>query len=165
MDNFKFCPLCKGYLRRKKVDGRRRLVCQKCGWINYKNPLPVAVCVAKDKKNKVFVAKRNLKLGKNKWALPGGFIESGETPEFACLRELKEETGLEGKIKRLLGIYLQGTKYYGWLLVIGYEAKVYKNKIVLNDELKEADFFLKKDIPYIPFSSHRKMIEEVYKKY
>lgn len=165
MKTFKFCPLCKGYLRRQKVDGRRRLVCQRCGWINYKNPLPVAVCVAKDKKNKVFVAKRNLKPGKNKWALPGGFIESGETPEFACLRELKEETGLEGKIKRLLGVYLQKTKYYGWLLVIGYEVKVYKNKIVLNDELKEANFFPKKEIPCIPFSSHRKMIEEVYKKY
>ncbi|MCF7873076.1 MAG: NUDIX hydrolase [Candidatus Omnitrophica bacterium] len=163
MEIFKFCPLCKGYLRRQKVDGRRRLVCQRCGWINYKNPLPVVVCVAKNKKNKVFVAKRNLSPGKNKWALPGGFIEAVETSEAACLRELKEETGLQAKIKRLLGVYFQKTQYYGPLLVVGYEVKVLKNKFLLNDELKEADFFSKKEIPYIPFSSHRKMIEEVYK--
>jgi 8-oxo-dGTP diphosphatase len=161
MKAFKFCPLCKGYLGRQKVDGRRRLVCQRCGWINYKNPLPVAVCAAKNKEGKIFIAKRNLKPGKNKWALPGGFIESGETPETACLRELKEETGLEGKIKKLLGVYFQKTKYYGPLLVVGYEVKVSRNKFSLSNELKEADFFPKKHIPYIPFSSHRKMIEKI----
>ena len=160
---FKFCPLCRYCLRRKRIDSRKRLVCQKCGWIYYENPLPVVVCAVKYGKGKILIAKRNLAPGKNRWALPGGFVESEETPEAACLRELKEETGLRGKIKRLIGVYVQRTRYYGPLLIIGYEVSISKNSLSLNNELKEAEFFSKKDMPFIPFSSHRKIIEKVFK--
>ena len=159
---FKFCPLCKDSLRGRQVDGRKRLVCPKCGWINYENPLPVTVCAVKNREGRMLAAKRNIKPGINKWALPGGFIEAGEPPETACLRELKEETGLKGKIKRLIGVYFQKTGYYGSVLVIGYEVTVSNSSLSLNSELKDAKFFSKKDLPIIPFSSHRKIIERVF---
>ncbi len=38
-------------------------------------------------------------------ALPGGFVEVGETVESAVLREIKEETALDAKINRLFGVY------------------------------------------------------------
>ena len=157
---FKFCPLCGRVLGEKQIKGQRRSVCRKCGWIYYKNPLLVAGCAVKNKKGKILVVKRNLKLGINKWSLPGG-LESDEAPEIACLRELEEETGLKGKIKRLVGVYTQKTKEYISLLIIGYEVVIAQGLLSLNNELKDAKFFSKKDIPFIPFSSHRKIIEKI----
>lgn len=145
------------------VDGRKRLICQKCGWIHYENPLPVAACIAINKEGKILITKRNLEPGKNRWALPGGFIESNETSEKACLRELKEETAVEGEIIRLVGVYVQKTRKYGSLFVIGYVVRVLKGNISVNSELKEAKFVSRKDLPHIPFSTHRMMIEEAYK--
>ena len=159
----KFCPLCKYKLRQNRVEGRIRLVCQKCGWIDYQNPLPVVVCAAINADGEILIAKRNQEPGKNKWALPGGFIESNENPEKACLRELKEETGVEGEIIKLVGVYLRKTKIYGSLIVIGYAIRVFKEDISVNSELKQAKFFSCKDLPCIPFLTHRKIIEGVFK--
>ena len=159
---FKFCPLCNDNLRQNLIEGRPRLVCQKCGWIDYQNPLPVAVCAAINADGKILIAKRNQDPGKNKWALPGGFIESNEDPEKACLRELKEETGVEGEIIKLAGVYLRKTRIYGSLIVIGYAIRVFKEDISVNAELKEAKFFNRKDLPRIPFLAHRKIIETVF---
>jgi 8-oxo-dGTP diphosphatase len=50
----------------------------------------------------VLVERRNEPLG---YALPGGFVEVGETVEKAVLREVKEETGLDAQIVKLLGVY------------------------------------------------------------
>lgn len=50
----------------------------------------------------VLVERRNPPPG---WAIPGGFVDVGEKVETAALRELREETGLEGGSLRLLGVY------------------------------------------------------------
>ncbi|MGH8398901.1 MAG: NUDIX domain-containing protein [Gammaproteobacteria bacterium] len=50
----------------------------------------------------VLIERRNPPHG---WALPGGFVDVGESLEHAAVREAKEETGLEISLKVLLGCY------------------------------------------------------------
>lgn len=57
------------------------------------------------KSGSVVLIKRRKPPYEGYWALPGGFVEYGETVENAVKREVKEETGLDVEIKGLIGVY------------------------------------------------------------
>ena len=61
--------------------------------------------INKDDKNEFILIKRKNEPFKNHWAIPGGFVDYGETVENAAMREAKEETGINVKLKKLLGVY------------------------------------------------------------
>ena len=74
--------------------------CPGCGETSWLNPLPVAVTllpvrIAPDVVGLV-VVRRDIEPARGQLALPGGFIEVGETWQEAAVRELREETGLVG---------------------------------------------------------------------
>lgn len=70
-----------------------------------KTPALTADCVVFDAEGKLLLVRRKHAPFEGQYALPGGFVEIGESVEHAALRELKEETGLEGEIVGLIGVY------------------------------------------------------------
>ena len=67
--------------------------CSACGEISYLNPLPVAVLLL-PVDNGLLCIERDIAPGKGQRALPGGFIDVGESWQAAAARELREETGI-----------------------------------------------------------------------
>jgi ADP-ribose pyrophosphatase YjhB (NUDIX family) len=138
---FQYCPICGRALELGVIDGKERKFCPNCDFIDYKNPLPVAVAIAV-KGKKVLMIKRGVAPRKGAWGPPSGFIEVGETPEEACLRELKEETGVSGQVVRLVGVSRLGDKeVYGDMLMVRYLVKVGDEEITPGDEVEDARFF------------------------
>jgi 8-oxo-dGTP diphosphatase len=80
------------------------LGCPRCGGKvkAYRNPFPTVDIIIEINGGIVLIERRNEPLG---WALPGGFVDYGETLEDAAAREAKEETSLAIKNLRLLGCY------------------------------------------------------------
>jgi 8-oxo-dGTP diphosphatase len=66
--------------------------------------LTVDAVVTTEGSNIILIKRKNPPY-KGYWALPGGFVEYGETVETAVIREVKEETGLIIKINGLVGVY------------------------------------------------------------
>ena len=70
-----------------------------------KTPLLTTDCVVRDANSRVLLIRRKNEPFKGAYALPGGFVDIGETVEAACRREVREETGLNVDALRLIGVY------------------------------------------------------------
>ena len=68
----------------------------------YRNPLPTVDIIIETPGGIVLIERRNPPYG---WALPGRFMEWGETVETCAVREAREETGLEVHLEELLYVY------------------------------------------------------------
>jgi 8-oxo-dGTP diphosphatase len=113
------------------------------------------------KDGKILLVKRKFDPFKGKWALPGGFVEYGETVENAAVREVLEETGLETRVKRLIGVYSDPKRDpRGHTITIVYLLEIQGGKIISGDDAADADFFNLLDLPVLSFD-HDKIINDI----
>jgi len=160
MEHFKYCPMCRRELVWSFVEGRDRLFCAGCGWINFKNPLPTVACLVSDHEKGLLLIKRGVEPAKGEWALPGGFIEIDENLQESGARELEEETGLQGEAGDLIGIYQHESPMYGAILMVGFEYHRTGGELKCGDDADDAQYFPFDQVPEMPFLSHKKLIQE-----
>jgi ADP-ribose pyrophosphatase YjhB (NUDIX family) len=158
----KYCHFCGTNLTEKFFEGCLRLFCGQCNEPLYENPIPATCLVVVDNRNRVLLVKRSVEPKKGFWCLPGGFMELGETPEKSALRELKEETGLSGRINMLLGVSTNPSAQYHTVLMIGFLVKSYTGNLAAGDDAEDVASFYYDELPEIAFESHAKFIRIYY---
>lgn len=106
-----------------------------------KTPLLSVDCIVFDRDDRLLLIKRANPPFKGRYALPGGFVDIGETVEDAALRELKEETGIDGKVIRLVGVYSDPKRDpRGHTVSAAFLIKPRSTKVVGGDDAASAEF-------------------------
>ena len=93
------------------------------------------------------------------YALPGGFVEVGETVEEAAKREAKEETGLEITLLKLVGVYSKPDRDpRGHVVSICYLAQG-RGDLLAGSDARSAEVFDPEDLPPLAFD-HAQIIRD-----
>ena len=159
----KYCIKCGSLLQDKKEEEKIRKRCPKCGWTYYENPVPASACVVVNNRNEILLVKRGVEPALGKWALPSGYVEIEQTPEECAVKELEEESGLKGNIKKSLGYFMQDSPICKTVISFGFFFEQTEGNLQSGDDALDAKFFPISEIPYLPFSSHRKFVKIIKK--
>jgi len=126
----------------------------------FKNPIPTVDIIIELEKGIVLIKRKNPPFG---WALPGGFVEYGESLEEAVLREAKEETGLDIKNLQQFHTYSRPDRdprlHTISTVFIGKGIGVPK----ASDDALEIGIFNKNNLPENLAFDHKKILSDYFK--
>ena len=127
-------------------------------------PYHVMICYIINDWGEVLLQKKARGFGVGKWNGPGGKLQAGETPEEACLREVKEETNLDIKIEAKIGVYDEpGRDPRGEVHSTVYKCSIRagKDKMSSGDDSEEVMLISKEKLKELKLAfDHKKMLED-----
>ncbi len=157
-----YCPYCSASIIKKNEGDVPREYCPSCNIFFYDNPLPVVSCILM-KERDVLLVKRGNQPYKGKWCLPSGFAETGESIQTAALRELEEETGLQGKITGLVDADSTNNYFYGDLIFHTFEVEQTGGILKAGDDAVDVKYFPIHKTPLLAFKSNTDAINTFIK--
>ena len=96
-----------------------------------------------------------------RWCLPGGGMEPGESAAEACAREVLEETGLEVRVGRLIGVYTTPHRIIEYAdgnriqpVALSFDAQPIGGELGLSDETTEVGYFSLPEIETMDLMEH-----------
>jgi ADP-ribose pyrophosphatase YjhB (NUDIX family) len=111
-------------------------------------------------RDKVLLTRRT---DNNLWCLPGGAMEAGESAEETCIREVLEETGLNGRVTRLIGIYSSPDWLVEYpdgkrvqIIAICFEVEVTGGQLTINNEANEFGYFSLEELDNLDLMMHHR---------
>ena len=108
----------------------------------WKSPRLTVDALARDTAGRILLVRRGRPPFAGAWALPGGFVEYGETVEDACARETLEETGLAVEVGAIAGVYSRPDRDpRGHTVSIVYFCRPVGGEIQGGDDAAEARWF------------------------
>ncbi|MDP2689142.1 MAG: NUDIX hydrolase [Deltaproteobacteria bacterium] len=127
----------------------------------FKNPLPtVDVIIELPGRGVVLIERKNPPPG---WALPGGFVDEGETLEEAAVREALEETSLNVRLKAQLHAYSdpkRDPRFHTVSVVFVAEAE---GEPVGRDDARKAAVFIEEDLPVLMAFDHARILKDYFR--
>ena len=143
----RFCSRCGAALAVKEIKAGepKRPTCIRCGHVVYLDPKVAVGTVITNEANQFALVKRSIEPGYGKWVYPGGYVDRGEKPTLAAVREAREEANLDVRLTGLINIYT----YPGVVpIVLVYAATVIGGELSAEDESLEAAWFEHANIPW-----------------
>ncbi len=145
-------------LKKKSGDA---IECPRCGYPVkvYKNPIPTVDVIIVIEGRVVLIRRKNEPLG---WAIPGGFVDFGESVEDAAKREAKEETGLDVELVKLVGVYSNPNRDPRTHTISTVFYAKAKGIPKAGDDALEVRLFDKKELPEDIVFDHKNILKDFF---
>ena len=144
------------------MDMKEGINCPKCGSLiyRYKNPIPtVDIIIELDNKGIILIKRAKKPFG---WAIPGGFVDYGESLEEAARREAQEETTLKVELLGQFGAYSDpGRDPRHHTISVVFLARA-RGTPEARDDALEVGVFTKEDLPSPLAFDHAQILADYF---